>query len=233
MDILSYLLGKKSSGGGGGGELDWSELGFNSTPQSLVDIYNDAYNYAINVKTNFGNVTNINSKYKADTNLIIFPEINLENVTKAGSCFENCTLLLQVAHLNFTNKLTTLNKTFSGCTELRYVDFTDCNTSNVTDMANMFSNCQKLRELDLSSFESTSLTQTSTMFNICINLTKIDMRKFDFTTITTYTNMFGTNATYGVPDNCLIIVKDDTQKTWITTNFSRLTNVKTVAEYEA
>ena len=29
------------------------------------------------------------------------------------------------------------------------------------------------------------------------------------------------------------IVKDDTEKSWITSRFSRLTNVKTVAEYEA
>ena len=32
---------------------------------------------------------------------------------------------------------------------------------------------------------------------------------------------------------CLIIVKDDTQRTWITSKFSKLTNIKTIAEYEA
>jgi hypothetical protein len=37
----------------------------------------------------------------------------------------------------------------------------------------------------------------------------------------------------GVPADCLIIVKDDTQKEWLTNAFSQLTNVKTVAEYEA
>ena len=43
MDIISYLLGKQSSGGGGGGgELDWSAIGYNSTPEAIVDGYNYA-----------------------------------------------------------------------------------------------------------------------------------------------------------------------------------------------
>jgi len=45
--------------------------------------------------------------------------------------------------------------------------------------------------------------------------------------------MFGSSASNGVPDNCLIIVKDETAKQWITSKFSRLTNVKTIVEYEA
>ena len=35
-----------------------------------------------------------------------------------------------------------------------------------------------------------------------------------------------------VPTSCLIIVKDDASKEWMSTNFASWTNVKTVAEYE-
>ena len=51
------------------------------------------------------------------------------------------------------------------------------------------------------------------------------MRNFDFTNVASYSTMF-----YNVPTDCLIIVKDDTAKTWITSKFTTLTNVKTVAE---
>lgn len=90
----------------------------------------------------------------------------------------------------------------------------------------------RFTELDLSMLTATNITKTSYMFGYCTSLTKLDIRNLEFNNVTTSTQMFGSSASYGVPDNCLIIVKDQTQKTWITTNFSRLTNVKTVAEYE-
>lgn len=90
----------------------------------------------------------------------------------------------------------------------------------------------RFTELDLSMLTATNITKTNYMFGYCTALTKLDMRNLEFNNVTSSTNMFGSSASYGVPDNCLIIVKDQTQKTWITTNFSRLTNVQTVAEYE-
>ena len=100
-------------------------------------------------------------------------------------------------------------------------------------MAHMFDSCSNLTSLDLSTFDTSELTRIDYMFNKCRKLMFIDIRTFDFTKITSYINMVGTAANNGPPNNCLIIVKDDTAKTAITTNFSRLTNVKTVAEYES
>jgi surface protein len=82
-----------------------------------------------------------------------------------------------------------------------------------------------LPELDLSKWETTSATNMSQMFCNCKVLTKLDIRNFTFTKVTNYSNMFK-----NVPADCLIIVKDDTAKTWITSKFTTLTNVKTVAE---
>ena len=47
MDLFSYLLGKKSggSGGGGGTGLDWTKIGYEGTPQSIIN----GYNYAKNI----------------------------------------------------------------------------------------------------------------------------------------------------------------------------------------
>lgn len=72
----------------------------------------------------------------------------------------------------------------------------------------------------------TKLTNISSAFQNCSNLEHLDIRTLDFSKVTSFSNAFG------VPNNCEIIVKDSTAKTWVQTNFTNLTNVKTVAEYE-
>lgn len=103
-------------------------------------------------------------------------------------------------------------------------------TSKITNMVEMFYGCTNLTTLDLSNFNTSNVTGMTSMFQHCTHLTHLDIRNFDFTKVKYYSNMFGSSATTGVPDNCEIIVKDDAAKTWITSKFSRLTNVKTVAE---
>ena len=119
---------------------------------------------------------------------------------------------------------------FTDCNSLTSLDVSSFNTSKVTTMSYMFQYCRNLMTLDLSNFNTGNLKYMTYMFNGCKSLTHLDMRNFDFTKVTSYSNMFGSSGAYGVPNNCEIIVKDDTAKTWITSKFSRLTNVKTVAE---
>ncbi len=106
-------------------------------------------------------------------------------------------------------------------------------TKNITEMDYMFYYCANITSLDLSNFDTSKLTNIDYIFNRCKKLMFIDMRTFDFTKIESFTNMVSTTSGNGPANDCLIIVKDDTAKTVITTNFSRLTNVKTVTEYEA
>lgn len=63
MDITSYLLGKQAGGGGGGSDLDWTAIGYDSTPQAIVD----GYNYAKQIKDNWVPATRIQalSNYQA------------------------------------------------------------------------------------------------------------------------------------------------------------------------
>lgn len=97
-------------------------------------------------------------------------------------------------------------------------------TSNVTNMSYMFTN-SAATTLDLSSFDTSKVTNMGSMFSNS-KATTLDIRNFDFTNVTYYNDMFRNVST-----NCLIIVKDDTAKEWITSKFTTLTNVKTVAEY--
>ena len=188
----------------------------------------------------FGNnITNIGSLFNNVSNVteIDVSGFNTSNVTNMGSLFSGCSKLVNADLSNFnTEKVTSFSYMFSGCQKLTSVNLSSFDTKNSTTFQSMFENCKELISLDLSSFENTKANkQTIRMFGDCLKLSFIDMRRFTFNFINTSisSDMFGASASNGVPDNCEIIVADDTAKAWINTNFSRLTNVKTVAEYEA
>lgn len=188
--------------------------------------------------TNF-NTSNVTTMEYMFHELLAIPSLDLsdfntEKVKKMGTMFGACRKLTSLNVKSFNTKnVTDMSSMFYQCMVMKTFDLSSFNVEKVTNMQNMFYQCYELTELDLSNFVTPVLKYASGMFINCTKLTKIDMRNFDFTNITSYNNMFGTNATYGTPDDCLIIVKDDTQKTWITSKFTRLTNVKTVAELEA
>lgn len=154
---------------------------------------------------------------------------NTTSVTNMSYMFADCNSLINfdVTKLDTTN-VTNMKYMFQNCKAITSLDLSSFNTSKVTDMSNMFIGCNNIESLDLSSFNTTNVTTMYYMFSQCNKLEYLDIRNFDFTNVGNTTGMF-----MNVPTNCLIIVKDDTAKTWVTTNFATLTNVKTIAEYEA
>lgn len=154
--------------------------------------------------------------------------LDTSNITNMNDMFYQCRSLTNLDLSNFdTSKVTSMNQMFSYCSKLTSLDVSNFDTSSVTDMTYMFRYC-KIARLDLSNFHTTNVTNMSNMFNNCSLLEFLDIRNFDFTNVKTYTNMF-----ISVPANCLIIVKGDTEKQWVLKVRNDLTNVKTVAEYEA
>lgn len=151
--------------------------------------------------------------------------VNTSSVTNANSMFRQCSLTsLNLNGLDMSNVTTMTYFCYSNKSLLNiYVN--NLNVSKVTNVSYAFNYCSKLQELDLSNWDFAP-TNVSYFVNNCSMLKKLDIRKMDFSNVTAqYTNAF-TN----IPNDCLIIVKDDTQKTWITEKFTNLTNVKTVAE---
>ena len=65
-----------------------------------------------------------------------------------------------------------------------------------------------------------NVVDTSYMFDNCTSLSSIDFSNANFSSVAKYENMFG-----GVNNNINIIAKDDTQRTWLTSKFTNLTNV--------
>lgn len=151
---------------------------------------------------------------------------NTSKVTNMTSMFNNCQSLESIDLSNFdTSNVTSMNGMFVKCYALKELDLSNFNTSKVTDMLNMFQYCTSLTKLNISSFDTSNVTNMNSMFSYNSKLTYIDMRNMTFGSNLLYANsMF-----YTVPNNATIYVKSNTEKTWLNTNYSSLTNVIAVS----
>lgn len=165
---------------------------------------------------------------------------DVRKLQNAAYMFSECTGLTSLNINNWqTSSLTNMNSMFKQL-RLPIYNVNHLDVTNVTNMNSIFYgafyNTGSATTIDIHDWNPTAVTDTSSMFDWGRLLTQIDMRKMDLTNVTNYTNMFGSTddgKNNNVPNNCEIIVKDQTQKDWITSKWTRLTNVKTVAEYEA
>lgn len=132
-----------------------------------------------------------------------------------------------------TSNVTDMGTTFkyfgrnTGANIKQELDLTSWDTRKVTTMNQMFASAECLQKIDMSTCETPLVADMTEMFYYCPRLQKIDIRKFTFDSVTSSSSMF-----YNVPSNCLIIVKSQTEKDWVLTQRSDLTNVKTVEEYQ-
>lgn len=187
---------------------------------------------------NTSSVTTMRTMFEGSQRLseIIFGEnFTTENVTGTGfeEMFWNTKITEIPSKIVVTSKATSLAGMFAITNIANAVIPQGWDVSNVTTISAMFRG-SSYQSVDLSNCNfSNKLKNTSSLFYDGTNLSFADLRTIDFTNITSYNYMFGQNSTNGVPSNCEIIVADDTSKTWITSKFTWLTNVKTVAEYEA
>lgn len=183
--------------------------------------------------------TSITNRYSKDFcyGCSSLEEFNTDNITgiiylnEFSSMFKNCSKLgtLDLSKFQFSYSGSSSSNgaynMFYNCTKLKTINFKYIDTS-CWNYA--FYNCSSLEEIDLSTCDS-YLYYASNMFNGCSNLRKIDIR--NMTIDSSYVYSYGSMLT-NVPTDCLIIVKDDTAKSWFNTNFSNYTNIKTVSEYE-
>lgn len=142
------------------------------------------------------------------------------NVTNMYGMFGNCENLKNVNLKSFdTSKVTNMEAMFFNCKSLSKIDLSNFNTSSVERLKRMFVNCGLLTELDLSNFKTENLLNVETMFSGCKLLKKIDMRNATFDKVQNYNYMLDT-----LPSDVTIIVKDDTQKEWLSSKFPERAN---------
>lgn len=177
IDEYADFVDSITSGGGG---LDWSAIGYESTPQSIVDYYN----YALEIKNNWQNVANLKDKFRDDKIIAVMPLVDTSNATTMENIFYNCSNLIEVPILN-TENVTNLSYAFNACSSLTRIPL--LNTNKVTVMKNVFYGCANLHDipvLDTSKivtgpnfknafFGCISMTDTSldNVLQMCINAT--------------------------------------------------------------
>lgn len=161
------------------------------------------------------------------------------NATDMFCLLESCSALENVIGLNCwdVSKVTRFSRLARYCSKLKQLDLSTWVNEIATDFSLMFQWDGKLTSLDLRGIKPMSGADVSQMFWGCVSLQFLDVRQFEFTDLTNTDKIFGTNTSSNqqgmLPADCLIIVKDDTQRNWIKNNHSWLINIKTVAEYEA
>lgn len=92
----------------------------------------------------------------------------------------------------------------------------------ITTIYSLFeSNQPLLRKVDLSELDTSNVISTSRLFYNCTQLEEINIGTNDFSNVEVTTEMF-----YGVPSNCVILVKDQTTKDWLLSIRSDLTGIQ-------
>ena len=68
---------------------------------------------------------------------------------------------------------------FQSCNELKYLDLSNFNTSNVTEMGFMFNKCHKLKQIKgINNFNTLKVTNMNSMFQECNELENLDLSNF-------------------------------------------------------
>ncbi|MCH5248970.1 MAG: BspA family leucine-rich repeat surface protein [Lachnospiraceae bacterium] len=86
--------------------------------------------------------------------------------------------------------ITSTRGMFYGCHNLKNVDFSGSDTSQVTDMSHMFENCYRLEEVNLENINTSKVTDMNSMFMWCEKLTSLDLTSFDVSQVTNMSKMF-------------------------------------------
>ena len=125
---------KNYEGGGSANVPDWSQIGYDEVPNSLIQ----DFNHSKEIYDNWdASITSMYQKFRDDTALIYMPLVDTSNVTNMGNTFMSCTLLRTIPKLD-TSRVTNMATMFYGCGRL--IDLPVLDTSNVTTMSGMFQN---------------------------------------------------------------------------------------------
>ena len=88
------------------------------------------------------------------------------------------------------NKLTSLYRMFADCSDIISIDFSKCDTSEVTGMSVAFYRCSNLLSIDLTNFNTEKVNNMGGMFNGCKKLQSLDFSGWDTSNVEKFDTMF-------------------------------------------
>lgn len=89
-----------------------------------------------------------------------------------------------------TSNVKDMDHMFCFCRNLTKLNLSGFDTSNVTDMNLMFYSCRDLEELDLSGFNTSKVIDMHGMFQACVNLNYVNLCNFNTSNVTEMSRMF-------------------------------------------
>lgn len=142
-------------------------------------------------------------KYKDDTQLEIWPRVDMSAVVNAGSFFAGATALTKVYPMN-TSAMTSGASMFMGCTALREVDSVDL--SACADMRSMFYQCSALERVGIAGVKAGAI-QIRGMFQDCVKLREVTLPLYGHTTNDADVVFYGCSALERVSLGSLVVKK--------------------------
>ena len=101
---------------------------------------------------------------------------------------------IDLTYLDLSN-VTDMNHMFYEDTKLEKIIWPDdLDTSKVIDMSYLFGKCESLSEIDVSNFDTSNVTNMRSMFYNCSKLTELDVSNFDTSNVTDMSYMFYKNT---------------------------------------
>lgn len=136
---------------------DWTEIGYEDTPQGIID----GFNYAKEIYDNWdNNITDLIRKYRNDSNLVFFPLVDTSNVTALTQAFDNSNI--QSMDKIDTNKVLYFTQAFQYCDFLKDVpvfDFSSVTMAN--NLYRMFYQCENLTDTSLNNILASCIAGTN------------------------------------------------------------------------
>ena len=130
----------------------------------------------------------INHLNKDNYNIII--KIN-QIISNCKEIFKDCKNIKDINFTKFdTTNVNNMSGMFYNCENLNNLDVNNFNTENVTDMSYMFSNCKSLNNLNITNFNTKNVTNMSGMFSFCKSLNNLNVTNFNTKNVINMSNMF-------------------------------------------
>jgi surface protein len=158
-------------------------------PSQFIE-QNRTFNVEVNLKSLFSEL-DLNQRYNISA-LQIGTDKTIKVVGELEGVFayfENIKTL-DLSLLD-TSNVTDMSSMFDSCYSLENVNLSKLDTSKVVDMSSMFSACTNLTSIDLSNFNTSNVYNMASMFLACSSLKNIDVSHFDTSQVTNMSGMFG------------------------------------------
>lgn len=89
-----------------------------------------------------------------------------------------------------TVKLATCKNLFNHCSNLKSLDMSGFDASDVADMSSMFYSCDCLERINLGEINTSGVTNMQSMFSFCSSLESLDLSNFNTSNVTAMQDMF-------------------------------------------